>query len=114
MVAKVKVENYTAAMTATIKAEYVANPSKETVAMLAEKFGKSVRSVVAKLSREQVYQKKDYVAKDGTKAESKSVIVEKIAAKLGVPAETVGSLESATKETLKLVFENLPEVEAVE
>ena len=107
MVAKVKTVNYTPAQVAVMIAEYAANPSKETVAALAEKFGKTVRSIVAKLAREDVYQKKEYVAKDGTKSESKAVIVADIAAKLGVPADDVGSLESATKAALKLVADGL-------
>lgn len=99
-----KVENYSAEVTAQIVAGYKAG---ETVAALAEKVGKSVRSIVAKLSREGVYTKKTYTAKDGSKAESKADIVADIAAKLGVEAEAVGSLESATKAALKLVFAGL-------
>ena len=95
-----KVENYTAEMTASVKADYVAGMP---VAEIAAKVGKTVRSVVAKLSREGVYEKKAYVAKDGTKAESKADIVADIAAKLGVEVDAVGSLESATKTALKLV-----------
>ena len=105
--AKVKVLNYTPEQTAAMIVEYVANPTKATVAVIAEKFGKTMRSVVAKLSREKVYQKKVYEAKDGTKSESKAVIVAEIAVKLGVSAEDVGSLESATKAALKLVSEGL-------
>lgn len=113
MVAKVKVENYTPAMTAQIKADYAAGVD---VATIAANVGKSLRSVVAKLSREQVYKKAEYVAKDGSKAETKGEIVANIAAKLGVAQEVVGSLESATKQALKAVLAGLEasEVEAAE
>lgn len=98
--ATAKVENYSADVTAALVADYKAGV---TTGDLATKFGKTVRSIVAKLSREGVYTKKEYVAKDGAKAESKETIVADIAAKLGVAAEAVGSLESATKAALKMV-----------
>lgn len=107
----VKVENYTAEMTATVKADFAAGVP---VAQIAEKVGKSLRSVVAKLSREGVYTKKAYVAKDGSKAETKAAILAKIAGKMGCEVESIGSLEAATKEALKAVFNALPsEVEEV-
>lgn len=101
-----KVENYTADMTATIKAEYINGIAIEKI---AEKVGRTVRSVVAKLSREGVYKKKAYTTKTGEKAETKGDIVEKIAFALNVPAENVGSLEGATKQALKLVLMALVE-----
>lgn len=102
-----KVENYTAELTAKVVAEYKAG---STVADIAAAVGKSTRSIVAKLSREGVYEKKVYAAKDGSKVESKADIVATIAAKLGVPADDVGSLEAATKAVLKLVADALPAV----
>ena len=108
--AKVKVENYSAAVTAQVIADYAAGVS---TAAIAEKVGKSVRSVVAKLAREGVYQKKEYVAKDGSKAESKADIVADIAAKLGCEVEEVGTLESATKAALKLVAAGLDTSEII-
>lgn len=108
MTAKAKAVNYTAEQVASMVADYKAGiaegvENSALVKTIAEKVGKGVRSVVAKLSREGVYKKAEYKAKDGSKAETKSEIVEKIAEKLDVPAETVGSLEAATKQALKLV-----------
>ena len=63
-----KAINYTPEQTAQIVAEYKAGTSVES---LAEALGKSVRSIVAKLSREGVYQKKEYATKTGEPVISK-------------------------------------------
>ena len=49
--------NYTEQMTSKMVATYTANPTRETVDALAKDFGKSVRSIIAKLSREGVYKR---------------------------------------------------------
>lgn len=95
-----KTVNYTPELTAKIVADYAAGI---TVADIATAVGKSQRSIVAKLSREKVYEKKAYVAKDGSATVSKADLIAEIATKLGVTAEEVGSLEAATKVALKLV-----------
>ena len=59
--------NYTEAQTASMIETYKANPTRETVKALAEALGKSERSIIAKLSREKVYVKAEYVAKNGEK-----------------------------------------------
>jgi hypothetical protein len=104
---KVKTVNYTPEMTAEMLTEYLANPTKETVAALAEKFGKTSRSIVAKLSREKVYKKAEYVTKNGEKPEAKEHMVTEIAALLGVPAEKLGGLDKANKVALALIREAL-------
>ena len=98
-----KTVNYTPEMTSAIVGEYVASPTAETVNALAKAYGKSVRSIVAKLSKEGVYIPKTYATKSGEAVVSKAALVAEIAAKLNVPAEDVGSLETATKATLKLL-----------
>ena len=50
-----KAKNYTDEMVAQMTDQYVANPSRETVDVLAKQFGKTTRSIIAKLSREGVY-----------------------------------------------------------
>ena len=102
--ATVKAVNYTPEMTAAIVEAYKANATKETVATLATKFGKTSRSIVAKLSREGVYKKAEYIAKNGAKPETKEAKVEKIAVALGVAAEKLGGLEAATKVALDLIL----------
>ena len=49
--------NYTPEQTAQIIADYQAGKSVE---IIADNLGKTVRSIVAKLSREKVYIKKEY------------------------------------------------------
>lgn len=99
MTDKAKVVNYSVEQTADLVAKYVAG---ETVANLATLFGKSTRSIVAKLSREGVYKAK---AKEKSEARvTKDEMVAKIAEHLGVPEETIDSLEKATLGTLKLVL----------
>ena len=63
-----KTVNYTAEQTVEIVTAYQAG---ETVEALAERFQKSVRSIVAKLSREGVYKKKEYTTKNGEKVVKK-------------------------------------------
>ena len=57
--------NYTEAMTEKMIAQYSANPTRDTVDMLAEELGKNARSVIAKLSREGVYKAVPRVTKSG-------------------------------------------------
>ena len=112
---KVVKVNYTPEATAAIVAAYMLSPTKDTVAELAAEFGKTSRSIVAKLSREGVYKKAEYVAKNGAKPETKEAKVEKIAKALGVAAEKLGGLEAATKVALDLILAAVtPKVVATE
>lgn len=94
-----KTVNYTAEQTAAVVTGYLAGSSVET---LAAEVGKSVRSIVAKLSKEGVYVAKKAAAKvDGrvTKAD----LVAEMAQIMGVEAEVLASLEKASTEALTLV-----------
>lgn len=96
-----KTVTYTAEQTAELVAAYVAAPSAETVATFAEKFGKTVKSIVAKLSREQVYKspaKEKAAAATGTR---KDEIV--LALELMVGTE-LKSFENATKKDLEVLL----------
>ena len=55
-----KIVNYTPEQTLAMVADYQAGVSVETI---AQNMGKTVRSVVAKLSREKVYIAKQYVSR---------------------------------------------------
>jgi hypothetical protein len=107
MVAKAKVVNYTPEMTAEMLAAYVLSPSKETVSALATQFGKTTRSIVAKLSREGVYRKAEYVNKNGEKPVDKEILVNAIAKAIACDAEKLAGLEKANKATLKMLLEAL-------
>jgi hypothetical protein len=91
------VSNYTAEQTANAVIDYLAGTSVE---LIAERLGKSARSVIAKLSREKVY-----VAKVRTSAGrvTKADLVAQIAAKAGVSVDVVASLEKATHEALEAI-----------
>ena len=99
-----KVVNYTPEMTAKMVADYSAGV---TVEMIAESLGKTVRSVVAKLSREGVYKKKEYVSKTGEKPVKKDAHADAIGAILRLSEGEIDSLTKANKSALKAIFEAL-------
>lgn len=99
-----KIVNYTPEQTAELLAAYVANPSKVTVESFAVKFGKTTKSVIAKLSREGVYVKAERTTKAGEPVVKKDEMVELIAGKMGVASEMLEGLEKAPKAALKLIF----------
>jgi len=105
--AATKTVNYTAEQTAELVSAYVSAPTQETVAMFAEKLGKSVRSVVAKLSREGVYQAKTYVAKTGEKPVKKDSMADAIGAVLKLNEAEIESLTKANKTALAKIFSAL-------
>lgn len=92
--------NYTPELTAKIIAEYKAGVSIEEIAVT---MGKTVRSVVAKLAREKVYQKKEYVTKTGEKVISKDTVADTIGRILLLPENDIESLTKANKSALKAI-----------
>ena len=99
-----KAVNYTAEQTIEIVTAYQAG---ETVEALAERFNKSVRSIVAKLSREGVYKKKEYTTKTGEKVIKKDTHADAIGAILELPENDIESLTKANKNALKAIFNAL-------
>lgn len=99
-----KIVNYTPEMTARLVEAYKASPTQATVEALASEMGKSVKSVVAKLSREKVYVAK---AKPEGKRVPKNELIEAVAEKLGVPSTDVEGLEKAPTRVLKQILEAL-------
>ena len=67
--------NYTDKMVKHMVSEYKTNPTRATVDALAVEFGKSVRSVIAKLSREGVYVAQQRQTKSGEPVVRKADIV---------------------------------------
>ena len=98
--------NYTAEQTAAMLADY-AGGTGATVEQIAKKLGKSVRSVVSKLSREGVYKKKEYKTKNGEAVVKKDAHADAIGAILGLPENDIESLTKANKSALKAIFEAL-------
>jgi len=103
----VKVPNYSAEQTAELVAAYVANPTKETVETFAEAFGKTTRSIVAKLSREKVYQKPEYTTKTGEAVVKKDSVADAIGSILNLSEADTDSLAKANKKALKAIFDAL-------
>ena len=99
-----KVVNYTPEQTAQMVSDYT---SGVTVESIAESLGKTVRSVVAKLSREGVYRKKEYVSKTGEKPVKKDAHADAIGAILRLSEGEIDSLTKANKSVLAKIFEAL-------
>jgi hypothetical protein len=99
-----KAVNYSPEQTAALVADYAAGISVEQLAM---QLGKSVRSIVAKLSREGVYQKKEYKTKTGEAVVKKDSVADAIGAILRLPENDIESLTKANKSALKAIFDAL-------
>ena len=95
-----KIVNYTPEQTAMMIAEYQAG---QTVESLALTLGKTVRSVVAKLSREKVYTAKTYKTKTGEAVVKKDEFADYIAQALGMGEADADSLTKANKTALKSI-----------
>ena len=102
-----KTVNYTNEQTAALVAAYVAAPVKATVEAFALQFGKNAKSIVAKLVREGVYVKAEYVSKTGAKPVSKEVFADAIGMMLGMNEADVSSLTKANKSALALILSSL-------
>jgi len=99
-----KTVNYTPEQTAQMVADYQAGV---TVEAIAESLGKTVRSVVAKLSREKVYVAKTYVSKTGAPVVKKDAHADAIGAILKMTEAEIESLTKANKTALVKIFEAL-------
>ena len=99
-----KAVNYTPEQSAQMVAEYQAGI---TVEAIAEKMGKTVRSVVAKLSREKVYVAKTYVSKTGAPVVKKDAHADAIGAILKMTEAEIESLTKANKTALEKIFSAL-------
>ena len=96
-----KAVNYTPEQTAAMVADYQAGVTVESI---AASMGKTVRSVVAKLSREKVYVPKTYVSKTGEKPVKKDVHADAIGAVLHLTESETESLTKANKTALVKIF----------
>jgi len=93
--------NYTEEVTAFLVEKYTENPSMETVVLLAEKYDKTVKSIIGKLSREGVYQRAVYTSKSGEAPVTKVELVNNIAENLGIEVENLLGLDKSPKSALK-------------
>ena len=97
-----KTVNYTAEQTAKMVADYQAGASVESI---AESLGKTVRSVVAKLSREKVYVAKTYTTKTGEAVVKKDAHADFIGEALALSEADTESLTKANKTALAKIAE---------
>ena len=100
----VRPKNYTDEMVAQMTEAYTANPNRDTVDALAKQFGKSVRSIIAKLSREGVYVAQPKVTKTGEPVVRKAELVEILEAHFQVAIPT---LVKASKADLQKLVDHL-------
>ena len=99
-----KTINYTPEQTAQMVLDYSNGTTVETI---AESMGKTVRSVVAKLSRENVYVAKTYVSKTGAPVVKKDAHADAIGAILKLTESEIESLTKANKTALEKIFSAL-------
>lgn len=95
-----KTVNYTAEQEQFLAEGYT---SGESVEALAEKVGKTVRSVVAKLSRMGLYKAKSREAKTST-AMTKAKLVLELEARVGLEAGVLATFEKADKAALEALL----------
>ena len=110
-----KTVNYTKEQTEKLVAAYTSaeteNERDSVVEEFAEQFNKSVRSIVAKLSREKVYVKKQRTTKNGGEIVKKEELASRIAEKVGVAPETFDSLAKANKDVLNKILQHIAHLE---
>lgn len=92
-----KAVNYTPEQTTKMVADYQAGATVENI---AKELGKTVRSVVAKLSREKVYKAKEYKTKTGEAVVKKDAWADYIGEALGLSEADTESLTKANKVAL--------------
>ena len=105
MTTTTKPVNYTPEQTAVLVSRYV--DDKMTVEAIAAEFGKSVRSIVAKLSREKVYVKKEYKTKAGEAVVKKDALADKMASVFNLTEAEADSLTKANKTALMKILGKL-------
>jgi len=96
--------NYTEKMVSEMHEVYTSNPTRESVEALAKQFGKSTRSVIAKLSREGIYVPMERKTKTGEPIVRKAELVAQIEKHY---QESFPSLVKATKADLQKLVESL-------
>jgi hypothetical protein len=99
-----KTVNYTPEQTAKMLEGYAQGVPVEAIAAT---LGKTVRSVVAKLSREGVYRKKEYVSKTGERPVKKDETADRIGSLVGLSEGEIDSLTKANKTALVKILAKL-------
>jgi len=101
-----KAPNYSDAQVTEMTAEYTTTPTRETVDTLAERYGKSSRSIIAKLSNMNIYIAPVRTTKSGTPIVKKETLVVNIGKHLDAEYP---SLVKANKQDLEKLLKHLDE-----
>jgi len=104
--------SYTEQITKELIEAYEDEPTRETVERLAETYGKSVKSIIGKLSREGVYRREVYRSKTGDLPVTKVELVADLAEALGLESWHLAGLEKAPKATLKKLTDEVERIAA--
>ena len=104
-----KAVNYTAEQTVKMVADYLEGVTTEAIAL---ELGKTVKSVVAKLSREKVYVAKTYKTKTGEAVAKKDDLADKIGALVSGTESEIESLTKVNKTMLKKLLDAFEAFEA--
>ena len=94
--------NYTEEQTQYLITMYTSNPHRDSVTLLAKELDRSEKSIIGKLSKEGVYQKKVYTTKTGETPITKVALVSMIEDLVGGETILLG-LEKAPKHTLQIL-----------
>lgn len=93
--------NYTEAQTAELVEAYKADATEATVNMFAEKFGKTTRSIVAKLVQAKVYVPKTAKVEGTAKTATKADLVSALEMEFNLKTGILESLEKGSKTALE-------------
>ena len=99
--------NYTDEQVKHMIATYTEQPNRETVDALADEMGKSVKSIIGKLSREGVYQKQVYKTKTGEIPITKEQLILGLADLFEVDSSKLMGLEKAPKQVIKYLHDTI-------
>ena len=99
---QMKTANYTPEMEQAIAADYAAGVSVEHI---ANNVGKSVRSVVAKLSRLGIYKAKERTTKNGDPIVKKDALADQLGMLCGLSEAEADSLAKANKTALAKILD---------
>ena len=101
--------NYTEEQVEVMVAWYVAEPTRDTVDIIAKEMNKSTKSVIGKLSREGVYKKQIYRTKTGEVPITKEQLISQLAELFEVDSSKLMGLEKAPKQVIKFLHDTIGE-----
>jgi hypothetical protein len=104
---KARGAKYNAVQTAKMVDIYSSDPSRETIDKLALDMGKSVSSIIAKLSREKVYGKHKIIAKRGKSFSRKEELINMLMSSIGLTEAEATSMINVNNTALNKMVDAL-------